>query len=317
MDISDQHNFVTTRKAADLLNLSVDAIRRMILQGNITTVQHSQRGPHLIPSSEILRLQNPKPMHALMSFEDYCEINALNASRIKKLDQSLNHFLADEKKEQSNAFMKGSALHHYVELFFGGQRFEDYYVSAPAIDKRTKAGKAELEAFEAENEDKIILPAIDYEDVVGMGKSVISNAEFRELAEGAEVESVITFYKDDIYCKARLDYCKPNRNLVIDLKTSLHADPFGFKKSVWKFKYDIQDVFYKHAYYQEFGEWPEFYFFVVENKEPYNCAFYKLSDAFLSNQQTERRITAAIDLYRKYLDGYLQNKGYHSGILEI
>ena len=310
-------NFVTTCKAADLLQCSVDQIRRMILQGNLASIQHSNRGPHLIPMSEILRNRAPQKTEAVMSFEEYCEINALNASKIKKLDQSLNHYLADEQKEQSSAFFKGSAVHHYVELFFAGQKFEDYYVSAPSVDKRTKAGKLELEAFEAHNEDKVIIPAADYDDVVGMGKSVISNYEFRDLAEGADVETVITFMKDDVYCKSRLDYCRPDRNLVIDLKTSLHADPYGFKKSVWKFKYDIQDVFYKWAYFKEYKEWPNFYFFVVENKEPYNTAFYKLSDQFLSNQQTDRRITAAIDLYRKYLDGLIQTKGYHSGILEL
>lgn len=317
MKITESNNFVTTSKAASLLECSVDQIRRMILQGNLTSMQLSDRGPHMIPTAEILRHQNPEPAHAAMSFEDYCEINALNASKIKKLDQSLNHFLAEERKEQSSAFMKGSALHHYVELFFGGQKFEDYYVAAPAVDKRTKAGKLELEAFENNNEDKVIISAADYDDVVGMGKSVISNYEFRELAEGADVETVITFVKDDVYCKSRLDYCRPDRNLVIDLKSSLHADPYGFKKSVWKFKYDIQDVFYKWAYFKEYKEWPNFYFFVVENKEPYNTAFYKLSDQFLSNQQTDRRITAAIDLYRKYLDGLIQTKGYHTGILEI
>jgi len=306
LKITESNNFVTTSKAATLLECSVDQIRRMILQGYLSSMQISDRGPHLIPVSEILRHQNPEPSHAEMSFEDYCEINALNASKIKKLDQSLNHFLADQQKEQSSAFMKGSALHHYVELFFGGQKFEDYYVAAPAVDKRTKAGKLELEAFENNNVDKVIIPPSDYDDVVGMGKSVISNYEFRELAEGADVETVITFMKDDVYCKSRLDYCRPD-----------HADPYGFKKSVWKFKYDIQDVFYKWAYFKEYKEWPNFYFFVVENKEPYNTAFYKLSDQFLSNQQTDRRITAAIDLYRKYLDGLIQTKGYHTGILEL
>lgn len=306
-------NLLNTSQAAQALNISVDQVRRMIQSGQIRSIQTHDRSPHLIPTAEILRNTPIKPRSSRMSFDEYCELDGLNASLIKRLNKSLNHYLSSPM-EQSPAMVKGVAIHDSIELRLAGKSFSEKYVVAPSVDRRTKAGREEYDQFVA-TETRTVLKEDDYNDVILMTESVFKHPEFWRIIPNAEVEQVITWQEDGIRAKARLDYGDEKQHVVVDLKSAQDASPYGFRKAVVRYSYDIQANWYRRAYQSVTGHYPEFLFLVVENSEPYNCAVYKLSDEMI--QLAQLKINNALDLYKQYLNGEIYSKGYHEDIMEL
>jgi len=306
-------NLLNTTQAAKALGVSVDQIRRMISNGQIKSIQTHDRSPHLIPTAEILRNTEIKPRSSRMSFEEYCELDGLNASLIKRLNKSLNHYLSTPS-DPSPAMAKGTAIHDSIELRLAGKSFGDKYVIAPNVDRRTKAGREEYDQFVAE-EKRTVLKKEDYEDVVLMTESVFRHPEFWRIIPNAEVEQVITWEENGIRAKARLDYSDEGQHLVVDLKSAQDASPYGFKKAVTRYQYDIQANWYRRAYQSVSGHYPEFLFLVVENAAPYNVALYKLSDELMHN--AEFKINQAVELYKQYLSGEIYSQGYHEDVMEL
>jgi len=306
-------NLLNTSQAAQALGVSVDQVRRMINAGQIRSIQTHERSPHLIPTAEILRNTPIKPRSSRMSFDEYCELDGLNASLIKRLNKSLNHYLA-APLEQSASMAKGVAIHDSIELRLAGKSFAEKYVVAPNVDRRTKAGKEEYDKFVA-TETRTILKEEDYNDVILMTESIFKHPEFWRIVPDAEVEQVITWQENGIRAKARLDYsCEPIQT-VVDLKSAQDASPYGFKKAITRYSYDIQANWYRRAYQSVTGHYPEFLFLVVENSEPYNCAVYKLSEELLHS--AELKINNSLELYKAYLNGEIYSKGYHEDIMEL
>jgi hypothetical protein len=85
--------------------------------------------------------------------------------------------------------------------------------------------------------------------------------------------------------------CRPDLlipgSAIIDLKKSQDASPEEFARSVAKFGYHRQAVIYTEAVRVATGENLPFLFCVVENVEPYACAWYTLSDEYLEIGRAE------------------------------
>lgn len=311
-------NLLSTAQAAEMLNVSVESIRSMISKGEIKSHQTEPGRPHLIPLGEIIRNQPIKPRSVKMTFWQYTQINGLNASKIKLLNQSLNHFLLadrDDAGKSSLALSKGLAIHSWLECKLSGEPFENHVVAEPVVDKRTKAGKEVIQSFQAEHKDQILLSQADFTDVVEMGESILSTPEVWQFIRDAEVEEVITWMNDGIKAKARLDYCLTRRPVVVDLKSCQDASPYGFSKAVRRYGYDVQANWYRRAYQAAYNVWPEFLFLAVESKPPYNVGLYKLSDQILA--LADLKVDSAVDLFRQYINGEVARQGYQSGIYEI
>ncbi|MFZ9069592.1 MAG: helix-turn-helix domain-containing protein, partial [bacterium] len=110
-------NLLNTQQAAEMLSVSVEAVRSMIARGDIKSFQTRANSPHLIPLGEILKNQEIRPRSVKMTFWEYTQINALNASKIKLLNLSLNHFLVADKEDNSRPSVardKGLSIHSYL-----------------------------------------------------------------------------------------------------------------------------------------------------------------------------------------------------------
>lgn len=307
-------NLLSSSQAAEMLNLSVDQLRKMIQKGEIHSIQVTDRSPHVIPLGEVIKHTPHQIRKASMSFDEYQDIDAMNASSLKKLSKSLNHYLCQDT-EQTAPMMKGVALHDFVEHKFAGRDFENHYTYTPTVDKRTKAGKEILDQFMRENSHLKILSEADYKDVVAMGNAILSNPDFWKFLKDADVEEVILWNHEGIKSKARLDYSKKKEHVITDLKTCQDASIRGFRSSALRYLYHLQAQWYRIGYRAVHGTLPTFIFATVENHPPYNTALYSLSDELLDEAQD--MINRSIDLYKRFIDGELVCKGYHEGIMEI
>jgi hypothetical protein len=220
-------------------------------------------------------------MQPAMNNTDYHAHAAISKSHLDQVAKSPLHYWArylDPNRvvpEPTPAMAIGSAVHtHVLEL----DQWDARYVSAPdGIDRRTKAGKAEWEAFTAAATGRTVLPKADADLVMRMAHSVFSHpaaAMLLALPGKAETTHMWTDAATGLQCKCRPDWLTDDGRLLVDLKTTEDAGR-GFAKSIAQWRYHVQASWYLDGIEQATGTRPEqFLFLCVEKKAPYAVAVY-------------------------------------------
>jgi exodeoxyribonuclease VIII len=216
-----------------------------------------------------------------MDNTDYHAHSAISKSHLDQVARSPLHYWArylDPNRvipEPTPAMAIGSAVHtHVLEL----DQWDARYVSAPdGIDRRTKAGKAEWEAFTTAATGRTVLPKADADLVMRMAHSVFSHpaaAMLLALPGKAETTHMWTDESTGLQCKCRPDWLTDDGRLLVDLKTTEDAGR-GFAKSIAQWRYHVQAAWYLDGVEQSTGTRPEQFLFVcVEKKAPYAVAVY-------------------------------------------
>jgi hypothetical protein len=216
-----------------------------------------------------------------MNNTDYHAHAAVSKSHLDQVAKSPLHYWArylDPNRvvpEPTPAMAIGSAVHtHVLEL----DQWDARYVSAPdGIDRRTKAGKAEWEAFTTAATGRTVLPKADADLVMRMAHSVFTHpaaAMLLALPGKAETTHMWTDAATGLQCKCRPDWLTDDGRLLVDLKTTEDAGR-GFAKSIAQWRYHVQASWYLDGVEQATGTRPEqFLFLCVEKKAPYAVAVY-------------------------------------------
>lgn len=211
--------------------------------------------------------------------------------------------------KETPALIIGSAVHCAV---LEPEEFGKRYAVGPRVDKRTKAGKEEWEAFLIASEG---LTCLDSETATLCERIMESVRKFpaaKYLLSGGKAEEPI-YWTDEaigVDCKARPDWLTPE-NIIVDIKTTDDASPRGFAQSVRKYRYDVQAAFYWDGLEAATQRTCEgFFFIVVEKSPPFLCAVY-----YISNDDMQD----AREKYQKNLLTYRMCKesGIWSGYSEI
>jgi hypothetical protein len=225
----------------------------------------------------------------VMPHDDYLNAEGLNSSGISMLKRSAKYYKYWlGKKRTPTPAMEFGTLTHTI-LFEKGA--VNRLSVEPDVNKRTNAGKAELEAFRASQpSDAIIVDRDDYEKLMGMYESLISDKDAMDLMDGGIPEVSIFWEEQEVLMKARADLLCGKR--IIDLKTTERADPYNFEKSVASFGYYIQGVHYLSGFNAE-----EFFFLAIEKDAPYQIAIYQLDQAAIEIGEIERN--RAIKKYKE------------------
>lgn len=209
-----------------------------------------------------------------MTNEQYHKSDAVSKSHLDVISKSGLHYKAHYidkviERVQTPAFIEGSLVHSMV---LEPENTVNEFVLTPDINKKTKAGKKEFEAFEEEHKGKQIVTSEMWMKALAMSQSVRVHSEAgRLLSDGvAESSHFWTDKKTGLECKARPDWLR-NDGVIVDLKTTLDASPAGFAKSVANFRYHVQDYWYKKGVDAD-----KFVFVCVEKNPPYAVAVYEL-----------------------------------------
>jgi hypothetical protein len=177
--------------------------------------------------------------------------------------------------EPSPQMRLGTALHtHVLEL----SRWDEEIAVAPAMDRRTKAGKESYAAFEAAAAGKTVITADDAEVVMAMGRSIMRHpgaAMLLGLSGKAETTHMWTDALYGVECKCRPDWLTDDGSIMVDLKTTRDASPRGFRRSIADYRYHVQAGWYMQGVHAATGRRPEqFIFICVETTAPYAVAVY-------------------------------------------
>lgn len=237
-----------------------------------------------------------------MSNEDYHGSAGISKSGLDLIAKSPLHYWArylDPKRaprHETPAMVTGTAIHTAV---LEPARFAAEYRVAPAVDKRTTAGKADWAAFVADCEANNLTPISigDLEIANSISDVVRSHHTATELF-GAGVPELSMFWEDQqtgVLCKCRPDWMADG-NILVDLKSTVDASPEGFAKSAFNYRYWVQAAWYLDGVEIATGTRPDAFVFVAFEKEPpYACGFYYATDEMIEAGRAEYR--RVLDLY--------------------
>ena len=216
-----------------------------------------------------------------MTEQEYRAAEGVNKSTLWNLRKSPAHYkyFLENQREDTAAFAFGRAVH--AAILTPSAFKKDFAVIPEGIDRRTKAGKEEYQAFLDASAGKEILTAADAETVKAIVKAFKKNRDAVQLLKGPKREKPL-FWTDDngILCKCRIDAYKAG--LIVDLKTAQDAETETFTKEALRYGYDVQAAHYLDAYqHKESSVRPEWYFIVIEKAEPYAINILRADIGFL------------------------------------
>lgn len=224
-----------------------------------------------------------------MTNDEYHAAPGYSKSHLDKIAESpadyFHHYLApkpapeegDEEAEEpkeSRALVLGSAIHTAV---LEPDLFDASYKILPALNLRTKAGRAERDAFIAAHPGATVLTVEERKTALDCATAVRRHPVVSKLfARGQAERSYFTIDGETgELIKCRLDWFNDTAGLIVDLKSTDDASEAGFGKSAANFRYDLQPPWYQDVLRQEYGEAPPYWAFVaVEKTPPFKIGLY-------------------------------------------
>jgi hypothetical protein len=188
-----------------------------------------------------------KIVAADMPADVYHNTNAISHSAIKVMGESASKYkwALDHKRKETPALAMGTAIHMAV---LEPDRFESTYRVQPKFDRRTKAGKAEAEAWDAENADKTGVSQDEMNTIMRVHSKIYECEKFSGLVKTGIKESSFFSRWDDskLYVRCRPDNFIEDKSIIVDLKTTDAAQEHVFKHDITKYSYMTQAAWYCH-----------------------------------------------------------------------
>jgi exodeoxyribonuclease VIII len=165
---------------------------------------------------------------------------------------------------------------YVIEPDFGPSRKTDECSS-----ERAKENKTRRDEWRRMHAHATLLPAGTGEDLLGMVKSLLAHPLARKLLEQglSEVTAIGTCPITGLKAKSRSDHLVERIGTIADLKTTEDASPDGFKRSVARFRYHVQDPLYRTVFRASGLEIANFCYIAVEKSYPYLVAVHALDEA--------------------------------------
>lgn len=205
---------------------------------------------------------------------EYHAADGISKSDLDLIHKSPAHYKA-ARHEDTPALRFGTAIH---TLVLEPARFVSEYTVING-DRRLKATKEAIK--EAEAVGKTVLTQDEFDALSGMQESVFKSRIAARLIDGATIEHSVFSELDGVRVKCRPDGWNTEKGVLFDLKSTEDASPEGFARTVAKYRYHVQDAFYRHVVASATGGDADdlsFIFIAVEKKPPFAVALYQLDE---------------------------------------
>lgn len=244
----------------------------------------------------------PKPgIYEGIPFEEYCGWNAINQSRLKRMDKSPQHYL-EPFDEKSKAFEFGHLIHtamlEPMQLPIRYAVMPAYQLDEANVKKDGKRSrststdyfKSKRDEFHAANEGKVVVTNAEYKEADLTTRAIAANARAMEYLSTGRSELSIIWHDPStgFRCKARID-----REGMTDLKTTRDAEPYSFEWSIHKYGYDKQAAWYTDGWKVLTGEDVPFRIIAVSKDKPIQCVAAPVSKAAIRIGRDANKILMA------------------------
>lgn len=231
-----------------------------------------------------------------MPNNDYHDAPGVSKSGLSLIMRSPAHFMFQEKRASSRAFVIGSATHAAIlepDLFAS-----EYMLLREVTDRRASAYK---QAVAVHGED-FVLTGTEADYVAGMQESVRSHPGALEILSApgrAELSVSTTDPETGVIVRIRPDWVTHDGRML-DLKTTQDARYEAFSRSVVNYNYHMQQAFYQDVWFWETGERLPFEFLVVEKAMPHAVMMYRLDEEAI--REGRRMYREALNTYARCLE---------------
>lgn len=252
-------------------------------------------------------MEAPKPgVYPGIDFAEYTRWDACNHSKLKNMRLTPAHarWLELHPAESTRQQDLGHIVH---QALLEPERFEELFLVAPDVDRRTKVGKAEWAAFEERAQGRTIVSESDMDCIVGLRQNIAENETAREMLYGKGLSELSLVWEDPetgVLCKGRIDrLCEINGwPFVVDVKTSYDpASTDRWQMAVQKYQLHQQAAHYLRglAVLRPLpdGYARKFAWLVCETQPPYLVRAFEAEDAALSVGNDE--VTKHLRAYRE------------------
>lgn len=219
-----------------------------------------------------------------ISNDQYHASAGISRSKLMLLDKSPYHFWYEtlsgmaEKREATDAMNIGSAFH---TLLLEPSKFHREFAVAPKMDRRTKQGKEDYEAFMQASEGKILLSDDQFVKVNNMVDLVAKHEIVETLLDEAQFERSIywTDKETGLQFKTRPDIW--SSKMIVDLKTTADASAYSFTRSALNYGYYLQAGMAFEACKAIGKPFEMFVILACEKAAPHVPAVYMMDEAAL------------------------------------
>lgn len=245
-----------------------------------------------------------------LSNKDYHAAEGISKSNLDKIEISPAHFLESQEHEQpqTDAMVFGTLFHTTI---LEPEKLETEFAIEPKVNKRTNEGKAILEQFYNENQDKTIVSQEQMQLAQILKQNIMAHPIANKLLSGNGENEQSMFWVDKetgVLCKIRPDRIK--NNIIIDLKTTTCAKPGVFDKKAFEYGYHKQAYLYKEGYEQVLGKKPDgFVFIAIEKEPPFAVCVFEASEEFTKIGELEAK--ANLKTYKQCVETNTWN-GYEN-----
>lgn len=235
------------------------------------------------------------------SHDEYHARDSKSASKVKDYINSprgyfRNHVLKRGKKVTS-AMELGTAVHEELLL----EAWQRSYVVIPQevlTSNNARRGNA-WDAFKKANQGRVLLKADEVQDIEMMLFAVSSHPlasqlldpeglKLTEISITAEANTIVNtelgILPQKVEVRSRIDFLS---NRLADIKTTGDLSPNAMRYRPRDGGWAIQAQFYRNMVHALRGEWYEFDFIVVENKEPFRVEVWTPTEDALAKAQKD------------------------------
>ena len=196
-------------------------------------------------------------------------LSSTGVRTFKKNKKQFEYMLTNELIKQTKAMADGTAVHAF---YLERDKFNSDFVIKPAdMRLNTKVGKE----WAQEHQSKIIIDSELGNNLFEMEKSFMDSPA--KLIYDIKGQTELSYFWDDfgtIKGKCRPDWISDDGNIVVDVKTTTDASPYGFQKSIANWGYHLQLGWYLRGLRKLGLPVKEFIFIAIEKTPPFCVGVY-------------------------------------------
>lgn len=205
----------------------------------------------------------------------YHSYEGISKTGLDLVHRSPAHYRYGAKREATRAMHMGTAIH---TALLEPDRFEmEYLLLRDVKDRRASEYKQAIKVHDPEN----VLVSTEADKVAGMQESVFAQEDAANLLRSGGFFEVSAFVEDPdtgILLRCRYDVINAFHEAT-DLKKTRNASPEEFAKSVYNYRYHVQDAMYSDIYRLITGnDLDAFKFVAVEEDAPHCAMVYELDE---------------------------------------
>jgi len=214
-------------------------------------------------------------VYAGLSREDYIAIDAVNVSRLLKMQKSPRHYLAN-----SSTSSRPKAIGTWAHLaILEPEKFSE---TTAVWDGPVRRGKS-FDAFIDQNPGKEVLLESEFRAVSGMRTALLNDSGCRVVLAETMKEVTLVWFDEvtGLLCKARVDGLSDN--VLLDLKTTETISLGAFFRSCARFDYNLRMGFYRRGCRACGLDPKRVVLVVVESVPPHDCGIVNIPEHILDD----------------------------------